>query len=101
MHFLSVTAVATLLSVFSSAAPGAGPRPRTLNHVLHEKRNGEPHQWAKHARAAAHEELPIRIGLRQRNLEHAERFILDVSDPDSLNFGKAGIVPSGRTVVNN
>ncbi|KAF2721829.1 subtilisin-like protein [Polychaeton citri CBS 116435] len=30
----------------------------------------------------------MRIGLRQRNLEHVERYLLDVSDPSSGNFGK-------------
>ena len=84
MRFLSVVATACLLSA-CAAAPGT----KYSNHVVHEKRDGIPHQWGKRDRAAAHEMLPIRIGLRQRNLEHAERFIYDVSDPNSPNFGRS------------
>lgn len=89
MRFLTVVAAAALVSV-SSAVPAPGSN---SNHVLHEKRDGVPHQWGKRDRAAAHEVLPIRIGLRQRNLEHAERFILDVSDPTSPNFGSSPCTP--------
>ncbi|EOA86025.1 uncharacterized protein SETTUDRAFT_177490 [Exserohilum turcica Et28A] len=32
--------------------------------------------------------LPVRIGLKERNLEHGDRFLDDISDPDSPNFGK-------------
>lgn len=84
MRFLSVVAAASLI-----AACAGAPSSRYPSHVLHEKRDGEPHQWGKRDRAAAHEALPIRIGLRQRNLEHAERFISEISDPRSPNFGKS------------
>lgn len=82
MHLLSLsTALLTLASTIS-AIP-------TSNHVLHEKRNDGPHSaWKKHSRATGTEILPVRIGLKQRNLEHAERFIQDISDPASPNFGK-------------
>jgi tripeptidyl-peptidase I len=96
MRFLSVAAAAALLS-----ACAAAPSARNLNHVLHEKRGAEPHQWTRRDRAAAHENMPIRIGLRQRNLEHAERFILDVSDPHSPNYGRIVILPACRSPVNN
>ena len=74
--------VATFISL-CSAAPASG----TTNHVLHEKRDGLPHQWAKRDRAAGHHMMPIRIALRQRNLEHTDNYIYDVSDPGSPNFG--------------
>lgn len=83
MRFLSVVAAASLISA-CCAAPSA----KYSNHVLHEKRDGMPHQWGKRNRAAGYEVMPIRIGLRQRNLEHAERFINEVSDPSSPNFGR-------------
>jgi tripeptidyl-peptidase-1 len=44
--------------------------------------------WTKHSRASKDAILPVRIGLNQRNLEHSERFLEDISDPDSPNFGK-------------
>lgn len=60
----------------------------TDRYVLHEKRDGPPHQWTKRSRAHADEVLPVRIGLAQRNLHRAEEFMLDVSDPRSPNFGQ-------------
>ena len=56
-------------------------------HVLHEKRDGEPLAWSKHARAVRHQILPVRIGLKQRNLEHADRFISEIADPTSPKYG--------------
>ena len=63
--------------------------PTAANHrfVLHEKRDGAPHQWTKRSRAHTYEILPVRIGLIQSNLHRAEEYILDVSDPTSPNFG--------------
>ena len=81
MRFLVVLA---LVSGLCSAAPSS----RNTDHVLHEERSGIPHQWAKRDRAAAHHVMPIRIALRQRNLENADKYIYDVSDPKSPNFGK-------------
>lgn len=58
------------------------------SHVLHEKRDGMPMAWTKHSRAPKDTVLPVRIGLSQRNLEHSDRFLEDISDPDSPNFGE-------------
>jgi hypothetical protein len=57
-------------------------------HAVHEKRHALPLAWTKHSRAPRSAVLPVRIGLNQRNLEYADRFLEDVSNPDSLNFGK-------------
>jgi tripeptidyl-peptidase-1 len=65
----------------------AAPTADNQNFVLHEKRDGAPHQWTKRSRADADEILPVRIGLTQSNLHKAEEYILDVSDPSSPNFG--------------
>lgn len=35
--------------------------------------------------------MPIRVALRERNIENAESYILDVADPRSPNFGKADL----------
>ena len=58
------------------------------SHIVHEKRDALPVAWHKHSRAPRDALLPVRIGLKQRNLEHADRFLEDVSDPDSPNFGE-------------
>lgn len=79
-------------SVFVAAATCfavclAAPTADSHSFVLHEKRDGAPHQWTKRSRAHAEEILPVRIGLVQSNLHRAEEYILDVSDPTSPNFG--------------
>lgn len=58
------------------------------SHVIHEKRDAHPVAWTKHSRAPKDAVLPVRIGLTQRNLEHSDRFLDDISDPDSPNFGE-------------
>ncbi|KAF2633063.1 subtilisin-like protein [Macroventuria anomochaeta] len=58
------------------------------SHVVHERRHTLPVAWTKHSRAPKDTVLPVRIGLTQRNLEHSDRFLDDISDPDSPNFGK-------------
>lgn len=58
------------------------------SHVLHEKRDALPVAWTKHSRAPKDTILPVRIGLTQRNLEHSDRYLDDISDPESSNFGK-------------
>jgi hypothetical protein len=59
----------------------------TVSHTTHEKRNTSLIAWKKDSRASKAEVLPVRIGLTQRNLEHGDRFLHDISDPDSPNFG--------------
>lgn len=58
------------------------------SHTVHEKRDALPVAWTKHSRASKDAILPVRIGLSQRNLEHADKYLEDVSDPDSPNFGR-------------
>jgi tripeptidyl-peptidase-1 len=65
--------------------------PTSNNVVLHEKRGENLHQWQKRSRAIPHQVLPIKIALRQQNLENAEEYIHDVADPDSPNFGKMAL----------
>jgi hypothetical protein len=87
MRFTVTLALAAVALTCSAA-------PTTDKHLLHEKRDGKPHQWERREPALAHQVLPIRIGLRQRNLENADQYIRDVADPNSPNFGKATRNPS-------
>ncbi|GAM83779.1 hypothetical protein ANO11243_017690 [Dothideomycetidae sp. 11243] len=82
MRFALSTAVVGSLACLTLAAPTSS------THQVHEKRDVPPHAWTRHSSAAAEDFLPIRIGLKQRNLEHADRFLTDVADPASPNFGK-------------
>jgi tripeptidyl-peptidase-1 len=69
------------LSVLVASSPSS-------THAVHEKRHALPVAWTKHSRAPRDAILPVRIGLNQRNLEHSDRFLEDISDPDSPNFGE-------------
>lgn len=57
---------------------------------IHEQRatNNELDHWQKHSVPAADLTLVVRIGLAQRNLHRAEEYLLDVSHPDSPNYGR-------------
>ncbi|KAF2761577.1 putative protease S8 tripeptidyl peptidase I [Pseudovirgaria hyperparasitica] len=58
------------------------------NHAVHEKRATIHPRWTKAQRVHSRSILPMRIGLAQSNLEYAHLHLLDVSDPDSKNYGK-------------
>ncbi|KIW07721.1 uncharacterized protein PV09_01652 [Verruconis gallopava] len=58
------------------------------NHVLHEKRTQTPPLWLRRQRLHKDEIIPVKIGLRQQNLERADEFMYDVSHPKSLKYGK-------------
>lgn len=55
--------------------------------VKHESRAFLPAKWEQSHRAPANTELPLRIALAQPNLDHIGDFLLDVSHPDSANYG--------------
>ena len=57
-------------------------------HVQYEKRDSLPPGWERTHRLPAYEVLPMRIALTQSNLHRADEFLMEVSHPDSPNFGK-------------
>ncbi|KAK8095052.1 hypothetical protein PG997_001737 [Apiospora hydei] len=70
---------------FSSSTKRAIPD----DHVKHEKRTVEQgRRWVKLKRADARATLPMRIGLKQHNLEKGHDLLMDMSDPASKNYGK-------------
>ncbi|KAI9712697.1 MAG: hypothetical protein M1820_001318 [Bogoriella megaspora] len=58
-----------------------------IPHVVHEQRGHVPLRWVKRNRMAATARLSMRVGLKQ-NLDGAHDHLMDVSDPDSPNYGK-------------
>ena len=76
-----------LLSFVSAFAVGALALP-SVNHVLHEKRDRLPPGWEQHEKLQGSEVLPMKIALTQSNLDKAEEYLMEVSHPDSPNFGK-------------
>ncbi|GAB7355963.1 hypothetical protein MBLNU459_g6595t1 [Dothideomycetes sp. NU459] len=70
------------------ALAAAGPIPES--HVVHERR-GISHassRWVKRDRVQKDAILPIRVGLKQNNLQKGHEWLMDVSHPDSPNYGK-------------
>ncbi len=55
--------------------------------VRHEPRRALPPHWEQSRRAPAASILPLRIGLAQSNLDRIEELLLDVSHPESQNYG--------------
>ena len=63
------------------------------SHIRHESRSWLPPDWVPTRRAAPDFTLPLRIGLVQSNLHNLESFLLDVSHPDSPNYGSHWTAP--------
>ncbi|KAI0598664.1 Pro-kumamolisin, activation domain-containing protein [Biscogniauxia sp. FL1348] len=58
-------------------------------HTRHEKRMVEQERsWTKVERAKSEALLPMRIGLKQTNLQSGHDLLMDISNPESKNFGK-------------
>ncbi|KAK1240117.1 hypothetical protein MKX08_007559 [Trichoderma sp. CBMAI-0020] len=76
----------TALVLLSAAAVSAVP---STTHVTHERRNVHSHRhWEKCSRLEPHDVILMRIGLSQRNLDQGHDLLMDVSDPNSENYGK-------------
>ncbi len=78
-----LTRIFLVLSLAISAWGYPSPAP----HVRHESRHALPDGWT-HIRRALHDTiLPLRVGLVQPNLAEIESLLLDISHPDSPNYG--------------
>ncbi|KAL8935586.1 MAG: hypothetical protein Q9216_005353 [Gyalolechia sp. 2 TL-2023] len=79
MHFSFLTVTALVAGAL--ALP-------SVNHVVHEERERLPPGWQYHEKLESSEVLPMRIALTQSNLDKADEFLMEVSHPESSNFGK-------------
>ncbi|KAH9848040.1 subtilisin-like protein [Lenzites betulinus] len=59
-----------------------------VKRVAHETRRSLPAGWTPIRRADPDRVLPLSIGLVQSNLDNLEEYLLDVSHPDSSNYGQ-------------
>ncbi|KAI0044219.1 hypothetical protein FA95DRAFT_1562476 [Auriscalpium vulgare] len=75
--------VVLILSVVALAVPS-----RRANHAVHEKRAAEPVGWEKARRLESHKILPVRIGLKQRNLHLLSDLLDSVAHPESPSYGQ-------------
>jgi tripeptidyl-peptidase I len=81
VHALVVIASAIL------AVATPTPTPKRSSHVVHERRDKTPQGWAKRSRVDGNFVLPLRIGLKQQNLDRAHEFLDSVSNPKSSKYG--------------
>lgn len=55
--------------------------------ILHEKRLDYP-DWKLFQRLEGHVNIPLRIGLKQQNLDSISNYLMAVADPDSPTYGQ-------------
>lgn len=73
-----------LLSLSVTAQGAAVPN----THVVHETREISTSRWLKRDRLSSNVVLPMRIGLKQQNLDRGHDYLMDVSHPESENYAK-------------
>jgi tripeptidyl-peptidase-1 len=78
--------IIVILGLLTAAT--AAPASKFGRHVIHERRDRLPTHWNKNSMLHKDSYIPLRIGLKQSNLHRADEFLMDVSHPDSPNFGK-------------
>ncbi|KYK60569.1 alkaline serine protease AorO [Drechmeria coniospora] len=74
------------LILFSSLLTGAMAM-AVPGYVVHEKRGNHP-RWVKGKPLDGHTKIPVRIALKQRNLDKGMDYLLEVSDPESPKYGQ-------------
>ena len=67
----SVLAVLAALAVEAIAIPSS-------TYAIHEKRDKLPSQWMRRGKVYSKSILPMRIGLKQRNLHKGHDYLMDV-----------------------
>ncbi|GFP58602.1 tripeptidyl-peptidase sed1 [Trichoderma asperellum] len=75
------------LVVLNSLLAGAIAVP-TGSQVIHEKRDTNNPRWIKREALSPSTQVPVRIALKQNNLDKGMDYLLAVSHPDSANYGK-------------
>jgi tripeptidyl-peptidase-1 len=62
--------------------------PSSWNHVLHERRRVTPPGWVKHSGMDPERLLPMKVAMKQSNIENLDDYLMRVSHPDSKGYGK-------------
>jgi tripeptidyl-peptidase-1 len=74
-------------ALFAAAAVLACLPVAVTKHVLHQQRTESEH-WFKRDVLHPHVRLPMRIGLFGDNMDMGHDLLMDISNPDSKNYGK-------------
>lgn len=80
-----------IVALLSTVAISAAPSKRFAQHIEHETRENVSYAWTKRDDPAFLDKraiIPLRINLSQKNLHGAEDKLMEVSDPDSPNYGQ-------------
>ena len=80
--FIRLASAITVVAAASFPASLLSPR------VVHAERASASTGWQLHRRADPGTLVPLKITLAQSNLDRLEAYLLDVSDPESENYGK-------------
>ncbi|KHO00564.1 Peptidase S8/S53, subtilisin/kexin/sedolisin [Metarhizium album ARSEF 1941] len=56
--------------------------------TVHEKRDVSSSRWTKREAVDANTKVPVRIALKQKNLDKGMDYLLEVSDPSSAKYGR-------------
>lgn len=64
--------------------------PSNPKYTVHEKRNSIPHVYYQklHTRSHVEATIPTRVAIAQKSLHRGYEFLMDVSHPNSKNFGQ-------------
>ena len=77
------------VKVGSHAVPTTPKRAVPATHALHERQPAPlAARWLRTKRVPADATLPMRIGLKARNLDEGHKRLMDIADPASANFAK-------------
>ena len=77
-----------ILSILVALASNVVARPASSDHVVHEKRNG-PSNWTPqgNVKPDGRSRLPVKIGLKERNIDSGDQLLMDIADPASKDYG--------------
>ncbi|GAM82590.1 hypothetical protein ANO11243_005720 [Dothideomycetidae sp. 11243] len=80
----------SLFALFGAQALYAAAGIISHTHTVHEKRQSlaNTQRWIRRDRVHARATLPVRIGLKQDNLNYGHDWLMRVSHPDSADYGK-------------
>ncbi|KAG0651511.1 Sedolisin-A [Hyphodiscus hymeniophilus] len=80
----------SILAIVGGFAACAAAAPAPTAHVVHEKRETASERWSRRSDIKLNRDalIPMSFGLTQRNLDNGFEFLMDVSHPESKNFGK-------------
>ena len=77
------------LVILGAFVAGVVALPTSTRYVVHEKRsNADSWNEISHTKPDKRITLPVRIGITQSNLDQGHDILMDISHPDSKNYGK-------------